>query len=112
MATQTAVDAACGCGCARACHRREMRWGQAVHTSCRHHGFCHQFRPTGDTVGDPAGLILANWDAHSCLSCGARYGQPYTDHPCGLLVPVSVFIIRRPELTAPPATTVTSKEDH
>lgn len=100
MTTTTAVDAACGCGCARACHKREMRWGQAVFSSCRHHGFCHQFQPTGVPIGDPAALILATWDAHSCLTCGSRYTQPYTDHPCGLLVPVTVTITRRQAASA------------
>lgn len=95
--TTTTLDLACTCGCAKACHRRAMQWGQTVYTSCRHHPGCEQFTSAGTAAPMPE--ALAAYDAYACLACGSRYHQPYTDHPCGPLVPVIVTITRRQEST-------------
>ena len=36
--------------------------------------------------------MLGSYDAFACEACGSRYGQPYTDHGCGPLTPVTVTI--------------------
>ncbi|QLQ37964.1 hypothetical protein [Micromonospora robiginosa] len=38
--------------------------------------------------------VIGRYPAHACLTCGARYGLPFTDHGCGPLVPVVVTIAR------------------
>ncbi|MFI7072080.1 hypothetical protein [Micromonospora sediminicola] len=38
--------------------------------------------------------VIGRYTAHACLTCGARYGLPFTDHGCGPLVPVVVTIAR------------------
>lgn len=100
MATTTALDAICGCGCPKGCHRTEMRWGERVRTGCRHCQ-CPSF-----TEGDPAAPatpaapeVLTAYTAWACRGCGARYSKPYTDHKCGPLTPVTVTIaVRTPEV--------------
>lgn len=54
--------------------------------------FCRRWR---ELTGVPEPVVLGSYDAWLCQSCGARYGQRYTDHPCGPLVPVTVTITRR-----------------
>lgn len=36
--------------------------------------------------------VLGSYDAFACESCGSRYSQPFTDHGCGPLTPVTVTI--------------------
>lgn len=39
--------------------------------------------------------VIDSYDAFACPACGSRYGQPFTDHGCGPLIPVTVTITRR-----------------
>lgn len=36
--------------------------------------------------------VLGSYDAFACEACGSRYSQPFTDHGCGPLTPVTVTI--------------------
>lgn len=95
MATTNALDAACGCGHAKACHRAGLRWGQKVWETCRH-CHCDQFvAGTGPTATPDAPEVLTSYEAWACRGCGARYSRPYTDHECGPLTPVTVTIAVR-----------------
>jgi hypothetical protein len=38
--------------------------------------------------------VLAQHQRWLCEACGARYGKPYTDHPCGQLTPITVTTTR------------------
>lgn len=38
--------------------------------------------------------VLAQHQRWLCETCGARYGKPYTDHPCGQLTPITVTTTR------------------
>lgn len=98
MATTTALDAACACGHAKACHRAAMEWGQRVWETCRHCG-CHRFAAgTGAAEPQPdEPEVLDQQERWACRACGARYGRNYTDHECGPLTPVTVTIaVREP----------------
>jgi hypothetical protein len=97
VAHQHADDVFCTCGCFRECHRVAMEWGERVRTACRHCR-CERFvegaaPPPKDPLPTPP--ALAAYEAYACPECGARYGQRFTDHDCGPLVPVTVTITRR-----------------
>lgn len=93
MATTTVLDAACGCGHVKGCHRGALRWGQKVWEACRHCS-CAEF-----TAGSPRPSaepeVLDRQERWACRACGARYGRNYTDHACGPLTPVTVTIAVR-----------------
>ncbi|WP_433732550.1 hypothetical protein ACQP2Y_46710 (plasmid) [Actinoplanes sp. CA-051413] len=36
--------------------------------------------------------VLGSYDAFACEACGSRYSQPFPDHGCGPLTPVTVTI--------------------
>lgn len=40
----------------------------------------------------PRPRVLGSYDAFACEACGSRYSQPFTDHRCGPLTPVTVTI--------------------
>jgi chromosome segregation ATPase len=44
--------------------------------------------------------VLSRQDRYLCETCGARYGQPFTDHEHGPLTPVTVTIARQGAPTA------------
>lgn len=93
----TVSDEPCDCGCAKACHRPEMVFGRRMPGRCRHCLPCQAYRADTEPDSVPPNVetdVVATWDAHACLACGARYGHPFTDHLCGPLTPVTVTITR------------------
>jgi len=98
----SAADRPCQrCGCALACHRRGMQWGQVHYGQCRHCLACTEFAEPGTEIPDPTGPapgdaeLIDAYDAWMCERCSSRYGQPYPDHACGELTEVTVTITRK-----------------
>ncbi|OKI47206.1 hypothetical protein [Micromonospora sp. CB01531] len=99
MATPTCLDTICTCGCAKACHRAALRWGQKTWEKCRHCDDCQEFTSGPARRRPPEPEVLDRQERWACRACGARYGKPYGDHECGPLTPVTVTIaVRTPEV--------------
>jgi hypothetical protein len=94
MATTTVLEAMCGCGHVRACHRAGLKWGEKSWEGCRHCA-CATFAAGSPPAADPGPEVISVDHAYACRACGSRYSRPYADHACGPLTPVTVTITVR-----------------
>jgi hypothetical protein len=53
--------------------------------------------PAPRAAQPPRPRVLGSYDAFACEACGNRYHQPFTDHGCGPLTPVTVTITTKIE---------------